>query len=117
MESFNKNKYIPLIFNNLKYAFGLIFIISAYFKINDITVFKEAINNFKLLNEFLIQTAVYLIPVIELLGFAVIVIFKTFISTQLITFLTAIFTAVIIAKLFEGAGNYSIKFDGSNLPS
>ena len=65
MESFNKNKHIPLIINILRIVFGLIFIISAYFKFNDITAVKEALINFKLLNEFFIQTAVYSIPVMN----------------------------------------------------
>lgn len=105
MSNFKQKSIYPLLIPTLRITFGLIFIFSAYTKFSDLNLFREALISFNLLiDEDLIEISIYLIPLIELiLGVAVIINFKTSIACQLIVLMVSLFTAVVIAKIFEGA--------------
>ncbi len=100
----NYKYFISAIIASLRILFGLIFIFSATIKLIDIDLFRDAINNFNLINESLLEISVFLVPILELLlGLALVLNFKTSIASQLITFMVAFFTAIVVAKIFEGA--------------
>ncbi len=99
-----KNEYIlsKMIFI-LRMMVGLIFLFSAITKFIDIETFAIAVSNFKLLNVNWIPIFKYLIPSIEfLLGFLLIINYKSIIVSQIITGVICLFTAIIVAKIFEG---------------
>ncbi len=98
----NKNR-ISQLFTILRILFGVVFIFSAIIKLSDIPSFEEAIKSFNLLSGSLLQISVYAIPIIELLlGISLVLNFNSSIASQLITLMVAFFTAVVVAKLFEG---------------
>ncbi|GBD89510.1 thiol-disulfide oxidoreductase ResA [bacterium BMS3Abin04] len=99
----NKNR-IKLLFVILRITFGLIFIFSSIIKLTDLQSFEKALASFNLLDTSLLPITIYAIPLIELLlGLAMVFSFKTNVVSQIITFMLALFTAVVIAKIFEGA--------------
>ena len=94
------SKYI---FALIRIIFGAVFIISSITKFIDINSFTIALSKFHLLNENLIPFLSYLIPSIELLaGLLLVLNLRTDFVARLTTFLVALFTAVVVSKIFEG---------------
>jgi len=83
--------------------FSAVFIFSSITKFIDLNAFSNALTKFHLLNENLIPLFTCLIPSIELLlGLSLVINIRADIVVQLSTFLVALFTAVVISKVFEG---------------
>ncbi len=94
------SKYVA---NFIRIIFGSVFILSAITKFIDLNSFTIALSKFQLLNERLIPFFTFLIPSIELLfGLLLVINIRVDIIAQLTTFLIALFTAVVISKVFEG---------------
>ena len=106
-----KLRIIPIV----RILFGAVFIFSAVTKFIDIESFRNALINFNLLYNDLVPFVTYAVPIIEIgLGLLILLNVKPIITIQLTTYLVALFTAVVIAKIFEGAeiscncfGNFS----------
>lgn len=97
-----KNGYKYFI-NFLRIIFGLVFVLSSITKFIDLNSFTIALSKFHLLSEGLIPIFTYLIPSIELLfGLLLVINIRVNIISQLTTFLIALFTAVVVSKVFEG---------------
>lgn len=95
------NKYYIIMF--FKIIIGIIFIFSGLTKLIDTNRFSEALINFKLLNENLIDIVKYIIPVVEImLGTIIIFNFNSGLPALISSLLLSFFTALIVAKLFEG---------------
>jgi len=87
----------------LQTILGTIFIFSGITKAIDITKFAEALANFRLLNDNLINVIKYTLPIIEiLLGIFIIFNFYSSLPSSIASLVLSFFTALIVAKLFEG---------------
>lgn len=87
----------------LQTILGIIFIFSGITKAIDITKFAEALANFRLLNDNLINVIKYALPIIEiLLGIFIIFNFYSSLPSSIASLVLSFFTALIVAKLFEG---------------
>lgn len=115
------NTNLKIIIGILRIIFGLLFIFSGIVKLVDLNLFQESVIKFNLINENLIKPVIYGLPFIEIiLGLAVVVNFRTSFIMQIIVFMLALFTAVVVAKIFEGAQiNCSCfgEFSSSNIDS
>jgi uncharacterized membrane protein YphA (DoxX/SURF4 family)/peroxiredoxin len=88
----------------LRIGFGLVFVFSGSVKIATLTEFAKALSDFKIIPELLISSVAILIPIIEILiGTAILLGLKTALMSQLAVAMLVVFTAVIVAKLSEGA--------------
>ncbi len=91
------------LFGLLRIFFGVVFVLSSVLKFIDINSFSNALTKFHLLSESLVPFFTYSIPSIELLlGLLLVLNLKTDTVAQLTIFLVALFTAVVISKVFEG---------------
>ena len=98
------NVWINRLSIGFRIGFGLIFIVSGGAKLTDLAAFAEALRNFDLIAAKLLAMAAILIPVAEIaLGVIIVVGFKIAIASQVAVALLTLFTAVIAAKLSEGA--------------
>lgn len=87
----------------LKVIFGIVFIFSGATKLIDLNAFAEALVNFKLISNELIEIVKYAVPIFEiLLGLGIILNFNSGIPAILASLMLSFFTALIIAKIFEG---------------
>ena len=87
----------------LRIILGIVFIFSGIIKFIDLNAFEIALGKFKLFNESQHYILVYAIPIAELLlGLFLLLNIKTYSTSQIVTFMVALFTAVIIAKIYEG---------------
>jgi uncharacterized membrane protein YphA (DoxX/SURF4 family)/peroxiredoxin len=87
----------------LQALFGAAFIFSGITKLVDLSSFEEALINFKLISDNLVHFVKYLVPFIEIiLGVGIIFNFNSSIPSFLASLVLSFFTALIIAKIFEG---------------
>lgn len=87
----------------IRILFGIVFIFSGLMKLTDISAFAEALDKFKMFTETTLLIAKFSIPIAEIVfGFMIAANIKTVLSSQVITFMLALFTAVIVSKVFEG---------------
>ena len=85
-------------------GFGLVFVFSGSIKITSLAGFSEALSNFGIIPEQLISLAAILIPVTEIIiGAAILLGLRTALMSQFAVAMLVMFTAVIAAKLSEGA--------------
>jgi len=92
--------YVIILFQSF---LGVVFIFSGFAKIINVQSFSEALINFKLFSIQIINITKYAIPIIEIiLGFCIIFNFNSSFPSFLSSLLLSFFTALIIAKLFEG---------------
>lgn len=111
MIAFNKN----IILIVLQSFLGFVFISSGSVKLADLNTFYKALVNFNLFSNKITDIIKYAIPLGEIvLGVFIIFNFSSSLPSLLSSFLLSLFTALIAAKLFEGAeiscgcfGNYS----------
>lgn len=100
-------KQIPsfkILINLLRLVFGGVLIFSGIVKLFDITNFTSSLSDFNLLPAQTILFFAYLIPLLELiLGLLIFVNYRTAVASQVASFLIALFTAVVISKITEGA--------------
>ena len=72
-------------------------------KLTDLSAFAQALDKFKMFTETTLLIAKFSIPIAEIIfGFMIVANIKTVFSSQVITFMLALFTAVIVSKVFEG---------------
>lgn len=103
MGIFKIENNINIIVTIIRIIFGMVFLFSGIIKFIDLNAFEIALGKFKLLSESQHYILVYAIPIAELLlGLFLLLNIKTYITSQIITFMVALFTAVIIAKIYEG---------------
>ena len=87
----------------LQTILGIVFIFSGITKVIDLNKFAEALVNFKLLNDNLINIVKYTLPLIEItLGIFIIFNFHSSLPTIISSLMLSLFTALIVVKLFEG---------------
>lgn len=87
----------------VRIALGAILIFSGIMKFTDLTGFGEAILKFRLLNHLWVPYVKVIIPSIEIgIGIMLITNYKTFFASQAAGWMLAFFTALLIAKIFEG---------------
>ena len=103
MGLFKTENNINIVATVIRIIFGMVFLYSGIIKFIDLDAFAIALGKFKLLSESQHYILVYTIPIAEiLLGLLLILNIKTHMTSQIITFMVALFTAVIIAKIYEG---------------
>jgi uncharacterized membrane protein YphA (DoxX/SURF4 family) len=103
MEQLKRNKSFIIFLVILRILFGGVFILSALMKLIDINSFSVALGKFKLLDPSLIIFFTYTIPIAEvLIGTILLFNIKTGLFSQLATLILSFFTAIVIAKIFEG---------------
>ncbi|MCX6152240.1 MAG: DoxX family membrane protein [Ignavibacteriales bacterium] len=87
----------------LRIFFGAVFLFSAIMKFTDLNAFAVALGKFKMLNEWQLDFLSYFFPIIEVIvGMLLITNIKTNLASNTALGLLSLFTAVIIAKIFEG---------------
>ena len=87
----------------IRFLFGIVFIFSGLMKLTDLSAFAQALDKFKMFTETTLLIAKFSIPIAEIIfGFMIVANIKTVFSSQAITFMLALFTAVIVSKVFEG---------------
>ena len=89
--------------NILRILYGGIFIFSGLIKFIDFNQFVSTVSKFKLIDIQYVQTVSYLIPLTEIiLGLLLIIKIRPSLISQIIIWMISFFTAVVIAKIFEG---------------
>ena len=87
----------------IRITFGIIFVFSGLMKLTDLSTFAQTLGKFKIFTETTLLIAKFSVPIAEIiLGFMITANIKTVFSSQAITFMLALFTAVIVSKVFEG---------------
>jgi len=85
-------------------GFGLIFIVSGSFKIIDLAGFENGLSKFGIVPEQFVPGIAIVIPAIEIvIGIAISIGFQIAIVSQAALVLLIMFTAVVVAKMSEGA--------------
>ncbi len=96
----NKNLRVWIFFRIL---YGGIFVFSGYLKLISFDQFVVAVSKFKIIDAQYIQTFSYAIPLIEiLLGLLLILKAKPALILQILVWMVSFFTAIVVAKIFEG---------------
>ncbi len=92
-----------ILLNLLRIIFGSVFVLSGVMKIFNFADFIKAVRDFELLPTFIVPIFSYSLPILELiLGLGLVMNFKPSLISNLLTYLVAIFTAVVVSKLIEG---------------
>ncbi|MCL6098340.1 MAG: DoxX family membrane protein [Bacteroidetes bacterium] len=94
----NPLKYIgkDAIASIIRIIFGAVFVLSGSLKLFDLSGFIKSITSFELLPTYLIPIFSYSLPFLELiLGFCLIFNYKSFIISNILTYIVAAFTAVV----------------------
>ena len=95
----SKKKFIIV----LQIILGLVFLISGFTKLIDLDRFSEALANFKLINNEILNIVKYLLPILEIaLGIFIISNLNSSLPSFISALILSFFTALIVAKLFEG---------------
>lgn len=95
------NSILPLVFRTL---LGAILLLSGILKVIELDNFSDAIEKFNLVSKEFIPFLSYLIPLFEiLLGFFLIINFRTYHCSIISMYMISFFTAIVTAKIFEGA--------------
>jgi uncharacterized membrane protein YphA (DoxX/SURF4 family)/peroxiredoxin len=87
----------------LRVAFGSLFVASGILKLTDISSFQQILSKLLLFADGPIRAIAILLPVVEIiLGAAIVIGAKTKVATQVTTLMLSLFTAVIVGKISEG---------------
>ena len=87
-----------------RFVLALILLFSGALKIIDLENFSLAIEKFNLLDKIFIPYITYLIPITEIImGVFLIFNFKTYHTSIFSMYMISFFTAIVTAKIFEGA--------------
>jgi peroxiredoxin/uncharacterized membrane protein YphA (DoxX/SURF4 family) len=85
-------------------GFGLVFVFSGGLKLANLADFSKALSSFGMIPELFLPLTTFIIPVIEIvMGISIVVGWKTALMSQFAVGMLVMFTAVIVAKLSEGA--------------